>query len=288
MAETNTPSQSSSGYFIDAENAAEMARLINQDRITTRSMGGLLQPQIDIDSIHDILDVACGPGAWAMDLAKAYPDRHVTGIDISQLMIEFASYQAELAGIRNISFKVATLHESLPFSDGTFDLVNARLISGFMPQAKWPVFLHECLRILRPGGIIRLTEPERTISTSPALERLNDFLARALHRAGQSSSPNELQFGITPLLRRFLQETGCQNIQIASYVLESSWGTEEHLSQYQNTMVFFKLLQPFFVKTGITTQEEAEATYRRALEEMMAPDYCAVWYFLSAWGKKPR
>ncbi len=52
-------------------------------------------------------------------------------------------------------------------------------------------------------------------------------------------------------------------------------------------MVAGKLIQPFFVKAGVTTQQEAESLYQQALEEMMAPDYCALLYFLSAWGEKP-
>jgi len=275
-------------YFIDAENAAEMARLVNQDRITTRCMGGLFPPQLALSNVHTILDIACGPGGWVIDVAQAYPDKQVTGIDVSQLMVAYAAELAKIHEARNASFQVANILQPLPFPDHAFDLINARLISSFMPQTMWRQFLQECLRITRPGGIIRLTEPERTISNSPAVEQLNDFLARAMHKAGQSLSPNELQFGVTPHLRRFLRDAGYQNIQVASHVLESSAGSEEHLSQYQNSMVFFKLLQPFFVRTAIATQEEVEVLYQRALEQMMAPDYCALWYLLSAWGEKPR
>jgi ubiquinone/menaquinone biosynthesis C-methylase UbiE len=288
MAEVQKSSQGDGTYFIEAENAAEMARLINQDRIITRSMGGFFPPNIDLSNIHDILDIACGPGGWALDVARAYPDKRVTAIDISQIMVAFARYQAAQMEIPNVHFQVMTILQPLAFVDQIFDLVNVRFISGFLPQTQWPPFLQECFRITRPGGLIRLIEPERTISNSPSVEQINDFLARAMHRAGQSSSPNELQFGVTPLLRNFLSHAGYLNVQKAAYVLESSAGTEEHLSQYQNSMAFYKLLQPFFVKTGIATQEEAEVLYQRALDEMMKHDYCAVWYFLSAWGEKPR
>jgi len=286
MPEENNLSKTT--YFIEAENAAEMARLIHQDRIITRCMGGLFPPQFDLTGIHDILDIACGPGGWALDVARAYPDKRVTAIDISQIMVGFAQYQATQMQVPNAHFQTMNILQPLAFSDNAFDLINVRFISGFLLQTQWPPFLQECFRITRPGGLIRLTEPDRTISNSPSVEQLNDFLARAMHRAGQSSSPNELQFGVTPLLRSFLNRTGYVNVQKAAYVLESSASTEEHLSQYQNSMVFFKLLQPFFVKTGITTQEEAEVLYQRALEEMLEPDYCALWYFLSAWGEKPR
>jgi ubiquinone/menaquinone biosynthesis C-methylase UbiE len=286
---TNTNQhQSGASYFIDAENAAEMARLTNQDRIMSKAMGGLFTQRADLTTFHDVLDIACGPGGWAIDMARAYPDKQVTGIDISQLMIEYANYQASVQTVPNANFQVMNIANPLDLPDSSFDLVNARLISGFMPHRSWPSFLRECVRITRPGGIIRLTEPERTISTSPAVEQLNDLLARAMHRAGQSVSPSELQFGVTPLLRRFLHDAGYQHIQSEAHVLDSSAGTEEYMSQYQNSMVFFKLLQKFMVKIGVATQEDVEFLYQNALEEMKAPDYCALWYFLTIWGEKPR
>ncbi len=275
-------------YFIDAENAGEMARLINQDRILTRCMGGLFQPQLDLANTHDILDLACGPGGWAMDVARAYPDKRVTGIDISQLMIEFAHYQAADQKLYNVNFQVMDALKPLAFPDSSFDYVNARFISGFMPKLLWPQFTRECLRILRPGGVIRLAEYETTISNSSTSEKLGEMFARALHKAGQSFSPTGWQFGITPVLGRLLRDAGCLHIQRTAHVIDWSAGTEEHLSQFQNAMVFLKLSQPFLVKMGVTTQEEAESLYQRALEEMMSPDYCALWYFLSVWGEKPR
>ena len=47
-----SPSNSSgkNTYVIDVENAAELARLIHQDRLTTKSMGGLLAEQPDLSS----------------------------------------------------------------------------------------------------------------------------------------------------------------------------------------------------------------------------------------------
>jgi len=288
MTETQETPQGDDTYFIEAENAAEMARLINQDRILTRSMGGLFPPQLDLSNIHDVLDIACGPGGWALDVARAYPNKRVTAIDISQIMTEFARYQAREQELPNTHFVVMDALKPLDFPDNSFDFVNARFISGFMPKQAWPTLIQECLRILRPGGVIRLTEFESTISNSYTSEKLGEMFARALQKADQSFSPTGWQFGITPTLGRLLRDAGCQNVQPMAHVIEWSTGTAEHLSQYQNAMVFLKLSQPFLVKMGVTTVKEAEVLYQRALEEMMEPDYCALWYFFSTWGEKPR
>ena len=282
-------SQSENTYFIDAENAAEMARLTNQDRIITKMMGSLFPEQLDlVHNIHDILDISCGPGGWVLDVAHVYPEKRVVGIDISTLMIEYARYQAYIQSLNNVSFKVMNALETLDFPDNSFDFVNARFISGFMPPAVWPQFMQECLRIIRPGRVIRLTEPEYPLSNSPGCEKLGGWLTKAMQLAGQSFSPDGRHVGITPFLGRFLRDTGYQDIQKAAYVLDSSIGTEDHLSQYQNTRVFLKLLQPFLIKMGVTTQEEVDRLYEQALTEMTSADYCSLWYFLSVWGVKPQ
>jgi hypothetical protein len=89
------------------------------------------------------------------------------------------------------------------------------------------------------------------------------------------------------MLGQFLKNAGFQHIQRAAHVVDGSAGSDEYLSLYQTTRAGFKLGQPFLIKLGVTTQQEVEALYQRALEEMMSPDYRALWYFLSVWGEKP-
>jgi len=279
--------QNGSTYVVDAENAADMARLMHQDRLFTKNMGGLFSEHFDLSNIHNILDIACGPGGWVIDVAHTYPEINVVGIDISRLTIEYARAQAKVQWLVNASFQVMDATKALDFADNSFDIVNARLLAAFMPSATWPRLVGECLRITRPGGIIRLTECEMCITNSFGFEKLNGMSTRALQLAGQSFSPDGRNLGITPMLGHFLHDAGCINIQKKAHVIDFSAGTEAHLSQYQNTMVFFKLLQPFLIKMGITTQAEVDGLYQRALDEMMSDDFCGVWFYLTVWGEVP-
>src|SRR5712691_6343042 len=51
---TSSPSESQGyeGYALDAENAAEMARLMVQDRVLTAAMGGVLPEQTTLTGVH--------------------------------------------------------------------------------------------------------------------------------------------------------------------------------------------------------------------------------------------
>ena len=52
-------------------------------------------------------------------------------------------------------------------------------------------------------------------------------------------------------------------------------------------MIAFKLVQPFMIKMGVITQEEADQRYQEMLLEMMSDEFCALWYYLTSWGQKP-
>src|SRR6185312_15034081 len=85
----------------------------------------------------------------------------------------------------NASFEVMNILAPLDFSDHTFDLVNIGPSGARIPRSAWPTLLHECLRVLRPGGILRLTQTDGAGSTtSPAYERFHRLTVQALHQAG--------------------------------------------------------------------------------------------------------
>jgi ubiquinone/menaquinone biosynthesis C-methylase UbiE len=275
-------------YVIDPESAAEMGRLMDQDLLLTRVMGELLPEQVNPSKIHAILDIACGPGGWALEVAFAYPNIEVMGIDISRAMIEYARMRARTQHLSNAGFLVMNALAPLEFLDDSFDLVNARFLTGFMSPAAWPKLVRECMRITRPGGAIQITEVNNLgMTTSPAFEKLNAMALRAYQLVGRTFSPEEQHNGVLPLLGRMLREAGFQHIQLKAHVLDFSKGAEAYNGGYQNIMTAVKLLQPFLVKTGVGTQEEVEALYQQMLEEMKAEDFCALSFFLSVYGEKP-
>lgn len=284
----STDSSSNDGsYVIDAESASEMARLMHQDHLMTERMGGLFSPDVDLSQVHDVLDLACGPGNWILEVAYANPEIEATGIDISNRMIRYAQARAQTQQLHNAHFAVADILKPLDFLDNSFDFVNARTIVGFMMPSSWPELLQECLRVSRPGGIIRLTELELSLSNSLANEKINGLLAKAGYVAKRSFSPDGLHISITPMLSRFLRNAGCTDIQYAAHAIDFSAGSEAHEEFFQNMMIGLQLLQPFLLKLKVITQEEIDLLYQQALTEVQADDFCAVLYYLSAWGRKP-
>lgn len=283
------PTQPKNAYPIDVESGAEMARLLEQDRLMSVAMEGPISERPDLAGLHSIVDLACGPGGWAQELAFAHPECEFLGVDISTAMIGFARQQAVIQHLDNLQFEVVDITQPMPsLDDETFDLVNARAIAGFMSPGDWPQLLQECHRILRSGGILRLTEAEWGFTNGQALEKLCSLANLALFRAGKTLSPNGLYLGITPMLGLFLRQAGFRNIQKKAHVLDYSAGTEAYYSYFKDLSAMFPLLKPFLLKTGaVTSPEEFEQLYQTALAEMLREDFCILGYALTAWGEKP-
>ncbi len=276
-------------YFNDPESGAEMARLIDQDRLITQGMGGPLPEQSnDFAGIDRILDIGCGPGGWLLDIAFEHPEMEVVGIDISQAMTDYAQARAKVQGLHNASFHVMDMLQPLQFPENSFDLVNSRFVE-FIPIKAWPAYLRECVRVARPRGTIRLTESEWTcLSTSLALEEQMRMLSRALKKAGQSFSPSGNLLGITPMLRSLLRDAGCSNIQHKAHAIDYSFGEEVHQAFCKDFALAFRLMQPFLLSSGVAMQGELDQNQEQLEWDMMQEDFCGMMFLLTAWGQKPQ
>jgi SAM-dependent methyltransferase len=122
-----------------------------------------------------LLDVGCGPGAITLGLAEAVDPGDVVGIDTQGSQVERARTLASDRGVANVRFEVADIYH-LPFLDGAFDVVFAHAV---LMHLREPVqALHELRRVLRPGGIVGLRDPDWGVELfTPEMPLLEQFLA---------------------------------------------------------------------------------------------------------------
>lgn len=95
----------------------------------------------------DVLEVAPGPGYFAIELAKL-GDFRITGLDISETLVRIASANAVKAGVQ-VDFRQGTV-SALPFADASFDFVYCS--AAFKNFAEPGKALDEMHRVLRNGG----------------------------------------------------------------------------------------------------------------------------------------
>jgi ubiquinone/menaquinone biosynthesis C-methylase UbiE len=279
------PSEDENTYVIKDE-SIELGRLILQDKLYTQAIGGLF-PEIDLNGITRVLDIACGPAGWAIDVAFEFPEMEVVGVDISENTIDYNFAQARVRNLQNVTFEVMDARKPFAFQDHSFDLVNGRLFVGFMDTETWPKLLAECRRILRPGGVIRLTESENGISNSKACQDILIYFCQALAKLKRTYSVDGRSLGIAYMLPRLLQEAGFQDIQSKAFCVDSSYSTPLHYSTFRNAEAAYALLKPFVLQHVDVSEEEYDQCYKQMLADIQKENFTSISFGLTAWARKP-
>jgi len=95
----------------------------------------------------DVLEVAPGPGFFAVELAKQGAFK-LTGLDVSRTLVEIAAENAGKAGVK-IDFRLGNA-AAMPFADESFDMTYcAAAFKNFSEPVR---ALDEMYRVLRPEG----------------------------------------------------------------------------------------------------------------------------------------
>jgi len=121
-----------------------------------------------------VLDVACGPGAFVLAVARRVS--FATGIDLTLEMLRQArQFQAEKQVV-NAVFACADA-DHIPFPDASFDLVSCQ--HSFHHITKPELVLREMIRVTKPDGRLLILDPLAPESDSKFelfnhIERLRD------------------------------------------------------------------------------------------------------------------
>jgi arsenite methyltransferase len=103
-----------------------------------------------------VLDLGSGAGTDSLVASQMVgPQGSVTGIDMTPEMLAKARAAAAELGARNVEF-VESEAESLPFADGSFDVVISNGVIDLIPD-KDAVF-GELHRVLAPGGRLQIAD----------------------------------------------------------------------------------------------------------------------------------
>lgn len=168
------PAQSS--YFLP-RHPTEVDRLdVQHFAIRMQLKGNFLAP---IQSPARILDVGCGSGQWAFELATDFPEATVIGLDLEPSKKDSPA---------NYRFVRGNVLHGLPFEDGTFDFVHQRLLIAGIPVRNWPAVVAELVRVTRPRGWIELMEAESIVKPEgPATRAVYEVLRPLGRQAGLDS-----------------------------------------------------------------------------------------------------
>jgi len=157
--------------------------------------------QAQLQPGEKVLDVGCGTGGVTIPAKRRVGKTgEASGIDPAPEMIAVARKKAARAGLE-IEFRVGVI-ESLPYADGTFDVVTSSLMMHHLPHELQVQGLAEIQRVLKPSGRLLIADMFRL--SASLHDRL--FALLTLH-GGQAQ-----RFGIQDL-PALMKAAGFENIQ---------------------------------------------------------------------------
>jgi len=121
-----------------------------------------------------VLDVGCGPGWLTVQYARA--GARSFAIDLTQMAVDLARKHLEHYGL------VADVRqgsaEAIPFPDNTFDLVISSGVLHHTPDTIGS--FRECFRVLKPGGVAKITLYRLGVLHSPVVFPITRFVMKLL------------------------------------------------------------------------------------------------------------
>ena len=173
-----------------------------------------------IEARQQALDVGCGSGALAAELARRVGAENVTGIDPSEPFVDAARKRVPGARI------VVGSAEALPFADDEFDATLAQLVVNFLADPERGV--RELVRVTRHAGVVAGCvwdyRGEMTM-----LRTFWDAAAALDSEAADEGA--SMRFATPDELRELWAGAGLAQVRVAPLVVEASYEDFDDLWQ---------------------------------------------------------
>lgn len=259
-----TDSTGHSDEYVLGTDAEELARLGIQHRLWADSAHALWK-RGGIGRGSRVLDVGCGPGYAARDIAQLIGQSgRLIGVDASPGFVAEFSRLADANGLGWIEARRGDVHaiDEVVADAGPFDAAYARWVFCFLPEPERVV--EGLARVVRPGGRVCISDyfnyDRMTIAPrDPAFTLGIDAVSQAWRDSGGDP---DVMGSLPGLFRRHGFEVErldvCQHLARPSDVM---WTWPD---------VFWPSFIPRIVKSGHLTQDQADAfmaAWKRASED---------------------
>ncbi|WP_069802814.1 class I SAM-dependent methyltransferase [Thermogemmatispora onikobensis] len=262
--------------YLLPKDLGEVNRLDFQHYILRAALhGNYLAP---IEQPRRILDVGCGTGQWAFELAHQFPHAEVVGLDLEQV-------KPSASPPPNYRFVQGDILQGLPFDNNSFDFVHQRLLIAAIPQPAWPGAVQELARVTAPGGWVELVETgtalEDWLPSGPATQEIYTLSAQLGALRGLDAEGLVMRS-----LARYLEEAGLVNTHYYPFAVPlGEWGGRIGSLMALNVYEGWKgISAPIAARFGRSEQEILQLI-EQAYQEWT--QFRTQLHFAVAYGQKP-
>ncbi|HEX6541066.1 MAG TPA: methyltransferase domain-containing protein [Ktedonobacterales bacterium] len=231
---------------------------------------------------RDILDVGCGSGRWAMEMATLFPAARVVGLDLVAPPDDTRSLGQGL-DVRptNYIFTAGNILEGLPFPDQSFDFVHQRLLFSAIPRDRWPAVIQELVRVTRPGGWIELAEIGAATDGGPGFMGLWQAWSNL-------AATRNVDFAMSQRIGQMLRDGGLVNVQqrVVTFPV-GEWGGRIGRASATDYLALAGALRAGVIAQQIMSDEQYDALSARAKKEFAQRRNQGFQPFHVAYGQRP-
>jgi ubiquinone/menaquinone biosynthesis C-methylase UbiE len=181
----------------------------------------LMGERLKLNQVTSVLDVGCGIGHWGRLLSSVLPSNvSLVGVDREPQWVTKATELAKQHGLENrFRYQVGDAN-LLEFPDHSFDMVTCQTVLIHLKSPK--LALQEMIRVLKPGGLILLAEPNnfanQSIGSNLTFEQsIEEVIENIRFWLMMERGKQNLGLGnnsIGDLVPGFLAELNMKNIQV--------------------------------------------------------------------------
>lgn len=268
----------SGGEYLLTGGAAELERLRLQARVWEPEAEAMLD-RVGVAPDAHCIDLGCGALGILGPLSRRLgPSGRVVGVDLDAKQLAGARAFVKEAGLSNVEILDLDAYRT-GFPAQTFDLVHVRFV--FAPVGRDDELLREMLRLVRPGGIVAIQEPDASSWTClpphPSWSRLKEAILAAFARGGGDFNAGRRLYGM-------LRTAGLKDVSVRAAVQALSGG-----HPYLRLPVQFATsLRGRILDASLMSPSELDMALAECERIAADPETCGLTFtVVQAWGRAP-
>jgi SAM-dependent methyltransferase len=251
-------------------------------RWTSQLIGQLQQQHasMPIRLPQQVLDVGCGTGRWAIEVARQFPLATVVGVDIVAPARPFTDQEPTPP---NFAFHRGNVLQGLALPEAGCEYVHMRCLGMGIPATRWQSVLEELVRLVAPGGWVESVECGLPSDGGPMLTLVYEAFGQVLHARGIALDDIRT---VDSLMRRTQPSLNAIQSRLVEIPIGAHGGSIG-LQMAWNCLLAIRNMGGYLQQGGFFLAEEWEALVQAVDQELHQMTYHPMLPVFLALGQRP-